>query len=146
MARYRRVNIDGKSLFKTETRVLAAAMLPGTFVVINGTDQFVQVGGVVGRMYILDVAHHEGLSILDQIPAGHSGIGNYLEEGREFAVRMAAGAYKKDQPVTVNASGMAAAIPGGAGTYQVIGYIQENVTLAGVDFVRIRARASTVTV
>jgi hypothetical protein len=29
MARYRRVNIDGQSLYKTETRA-AAALLPGT--------------------------------------------------------------------------------------------------------------------
>ncbi|OUF04903.1 hypothetical protein AZ020_002248, partial [Enterobacter hormaechei] len=28
MARYRRVNIDGQSLYKTETRAAAAALLP----------------------------------------------------------------------------------------------------------------------
>ncbi|MNP28751.1 hypothetical protein D3C76_1217360 [compost metagenome] len=146
MARYRRVNIDGKSLFKTETRKTAAALYPGTFVVIDDSDLFAQANGVTGRIYILDCAHHEGLSITDQVPAGHSGIGNYLEEGREFAVRMAAGAYKKDQAVTISAGGLAVPVPTGAGTYKVIGYIQDTVTTTAVDFIRIRARADSVTV
>lgn len=146
MPRYRRVNIDGKSLYKTETRKTAAALYPGTFVTINGSNLFAQATAVVGRLYVLDVAHHEGLAITDQVPAGHSGIGNYLEEGREFAVRMAAGTYTKDQPVTVGAGGLATAIPAGAGTYQVIGYIQDSVTTTAVDFIRIRVRASSVTV
>ena len=94
---------------------------------------------------MLDCAYHEGLGITDTIPSGHSGVGNYLEEGREFAVRVAAGAYKKDQPITVVA-GQAAAVPTAAGTYQVIGYCQDDVTTTAVDFIRIRARASSVTV
>lgn len=146
MSRYRRVNIDGKSLFKTETRLAAAAIYPGTFATINGSDKFAQATAVTGRMYIIDAAHHEGLGIADQIPADHSAIGNYLEEGREFAVRMAAGTYKKDQAVTVSSGGLAIALPTAAGTYPVIGYIQDEVTTAGVDFIRIRVRASSVTV
>ena len=146
MARYRRVNIDGKSLFKTETRKTAAALYPGTFATINGSDLFAQAAAVVGRMYVLDAAHHEGLSITDQIPSGHSAIGNYLEEGREFAVRMAAGTYTKDQAVTVSASGLAIPVPSTAGTYKVIGYIQDDVTTTAVDFIRIRIRADSVTV
>ncbi len=146
MSRYRRVNIDGKSLFKTETRLVAAATYPGTFAVINGSDKFAQSDAVTGRMYIIDCAHHEGLGIEDQIPADHSAIGNYLEEGREFAVRMAAGTYTKDQAVTVSASGLAIPVPATSGTYDVIGYIQDDVTTAAVDFIRIRTRASSVTV
>ena len=146
MPRYRRVNIDGKSLYKTETRKTAAALYPGTFAVINGDDQFAQANAATGRVYIIDCAYHEGLGITDQIPAGHSAVGNYLEEGREFAVRMAAGTYTKDQPVTVSAAGLAVAIPSADGDYNVIGYIQDDVTTAAVDFIRIRARASSVTV
>ena len=146
MARYRRVNIDGKSLYKTETRLAAVALMPGTFAVIDANDKFAQANAVTGRVYIVDCAHHEGLGITDQIPAGHSAVGNYLEEGREFAVRMAAGAYTKDQPVTVSAAGLAVAVPTAAGTYQVIGYIQDDVTTTAIDFIRIRARASSVTV
>lgn len=146
MPRYRRVNIDGKSLYKTETRITAEALYPGTFAVINGDDEFEQAAAVVGRLYIVDAAHHEGLNIEDQVPAGHSAIGNYLEEGREFAVRMAAGTYTKDQPVTVSAAGLAIAVPAAPGDYDVIGYIQDSVTTTAVDFIRIRARASSVTV
>lgn len=145
--RYRRVNIDGQSLYKTETRRTAAALLPGTFAVINGSDLFAQVNGVAsGRLYILGQAEHEGLGILDTIPAGHSAVGNYVEEGREFAVRVAAGTYTKDQPITVNASGLAAAVPAGAGTYAVIGYSQDAAVLGAADFIRIRIRSAAITV
>lgn len=146
MARYRRVNIDGKSLYKTETRLAAAAIYPGTFAVIDEDDKFAQANAETGRVYIVDCAYHEGLGITDQIPAGHSAVGNYLEEGREFAVRMAAGTYTKDQPVTVSAAGLAVAVPTAEGTYPVIGFIQDDVTTTAIDFIRIRARASSVTV
>uniref|UniRef100_UPI0035C71F1B hypothetical protein n=1 Tax=Serratia quinivorans TaxID=137545 RepID=UPI0035C71F1B len=145
MPRYRRVNIDGKSLYKTETRKTAAALYPGTFAVINGSNLFAQAATPVGRMYVVDSAYHEGLGITDQVPSGHSAIGNYLEEGREFAVRVAAGTYTKDQPITVVA-GLAAAVPTAAGTYKVIGYSQDAVTTTAVDFIRIRVRADSVTV
>lgn len=145
MARYHRVNIDGKSLFKTETRKLAAATYPGTFAFINDDEEFAQAVNTMGRMYIIDCAYHEGLGITEQIPAEHSAVGNYVEEGREFAVRMAAGTYAKDDPVYV-LNGLATAVPVGAGDYNVIGYIQDDVTTTEIDFIRIRTRAFTVTV
>lgn len=148
MPRYRRVNIDGQSLYKTETRVTAAALYPGTFAVIDSDGEFAQAAAVTGRMYVVSAAEHQGLGIADQIPAGVSAVGHYLEEGREFAVRMGPGTYTKDQPITVNASGLAVAIPAAAGTYQVIGYSQDDATIGAgeTDFIRIRARASSVTV
>lgn len=148
MSRYRRVNIDGKSTFKTETRLMAAALLPGTFVVINGSDQFAQASAVVGRMYVLNPAEHQGGEIRDAVPAGHSGVGNYLEEGREFAVLMGPGTYTKDQPITVLGTGRAGAVPTAAGTYKVIGYSQDDAVIASgqTDFIRIRIRADSVTV
>lgn len=148
MARYRRVNIDGQSLYKTETRRMAAALLPGTFVVINGDDEFAQSTAVTGRMYVLDVAYSEGLTIRDAVPADHSGVGNYVEEGREFAVLVGPGTYVKDQPITVLNTGRAGAVPGTAGTYQVIAYSQDDAVIAGgtTDFLRVRTRASSVTV
>lgn len=141
MSRYRRVNIDGKSMFKTETRLAAVALLPGTFAVIDGADKFAQAAGVVGRMYVIDCAHHEGLNIRDAVPAGHSAIGNYVEEGRELAVLVAAGAYTKDQPITV-AAGRAVIATGD--TDSVIGYSQDAVTLTEADFIRIRLRVGSV--
>lgn len=141
MPRFRRVNIDGKSLYKTETRRTAALLYPGTFVVINGSDLFAQAASIVsGRLYVVDCGYHEGLAIADQIPAGHSAVGNYVEEGREFAVRVAAGSYVKDQPIGVGAGGLAVAAGAGA---SVIGYCQDTVTLADVDFIRIRIRSFT---
>lgn len=136
--RYRRVNIDGKSTFKTETRVMNAALYPGTVVEINSADKFVAATAASGkRLYVLNPAEHEGLSITEQIPAGDSGVGNYLEEGREFAVRVAAGAYTKDQPLTI-VSGAFAAVPSAAGTYPIVGYSQDTVTTTDTDFIRVR--------
>lgn len=105
MARYRRVNIDGQSLNKTETRKVAAASLPGTFVTINGDDEFAVAAATVGRLYVLDPAFSEGLGITDSIPAGHSTSGNYVEEGRELAILCPAGTYAKDTPIKLGANG-----------------------------------------
>lgn len=138
MSRYRRVNIDGQSLYKTETRKLAAALLPGTFVIINNDDEFAAApAGTVGRLYVLDCAHHEGLDIRDVIPQGHSGIGNYVEEGRELAILMPAGTYRKDEPISVGASGR-----GVSGATNVIGWSQDDAVLAEEDFIRVRMRTA----
>lgn len=142
MSRYRRVNIDGRSLFKTETRKAAEDLLPGTFAVINSDDQFEQAEGVVGRLYVIDSAYHEGLTIRDAVPVGHSAIGNYVEEGRELALLVPAGTYTKDQPITINEDGQAVAAEDD--TDSVIGYSQDEATLAEADFIRVRMRAGTV--
>jgi len=137
-SRYRRVNIDGQSLYKTETRIAAAALLPGTFAVINGDNEFAQASsGTIGRLYVVDCAYHQGLGIRDQVPQGDSVVGNYVEEGRELAILVAPGTYKKDQPIAVGSNGM-----GAASNENVIGYCQENVTIqAGAnDFIRVRMR------
>lgn len=134
--RYRRVNIDGKSLFKTETRIASVNLRPGTFATIDNDDKFaVAASGTVGRVYVIDVAHHEGLSINDLVPAGHSAIGNYVEEGREFAVYIGAGSYKKDDPIYIGSNGQAA--PSGT---NIIGFSQDDVVLGAADYIRIRCR------
>lgn len=151
MARFRRINIDGRSLFKTETRILAAAAYPGTAVIINPADedQFAVGNGTVGspRLYVLDENWYEGKGCMDQIPAGSTAIGNYLEEGREFAARMAPGTYKKDQAVYVNATGQITLVPGTAGTFRTVGTVQEQeeVTTTEVDLIRIRVQFGVVT-
>lgn len=146
MPRYRRVNLDGLSI--TETRVAAAALLPGTFVVINGDDEFAAATAVVGRLYVVNPACSQGLSIADAVPAGDSAVGEYVEEARELAVRVGPGTYKKDQPITVSATGQAIAVPATAGTYTIVGYSQDDAVIAAgtTDFIRIRVRASAVTV
>jgi len=150
--RYHRINIDGCSLFQTETRLLTVAAMPGTAVRIDpATDKFVAANGTTGvpsRLYVLDAANSQGLSVADQVPANVSAIGNYLESDREFAVLMAAGTYVKDQPVVINASGQFASLPTGTGAYNVVGYVQENdpVTISAPDLIRIRVQLNKATV
>lgn len=140
MSRYRRVNIDGKSI--TETRVAAAALLPGTFAVIDANDKFAQAAAAVGRVYVVNSAYHQGLSIRDAVPAGDSAVGDYVEEGRELAVLCPAGAYKKDSPIKIGANGQGALATDDTDT--VIGYSQDEVTLTAADFIRVRMRVGTV--
>lgn len=140
MSRYRRVNIDGKSI--TETRVTAAALLPGTFAVIDVNDKFAQAAAAVGRVYVVNCAYHQGLNIRDAVPAGDSAVGDYVEEGRELAVLCPAGAYKKDSPIKIGANGQGALATDDTDT--VIGYSQDEVTLTAADFIRVRMRVGTV--
>lgn len=144
MSRYRRVNIDGKSTFKTETRIAAAALLPGTFAVINGDDEFAQASAAVGRMYVIDSAYHQGLGIRDAVPAGNSAVGNYVEEGRELAILCPAGTYTKDTPIKLGANGQGAIATND--TDGVIGYSQDDAVIASgqTDFIRVRFRVGTV--
>lgn len=142
MSRYHRVNIDGQSLAKTETRLTAADLKPGTFATINDDDEFAQATAVAGRMYVIDAAHHEGLQITDAVPSGHSAIGNYVEEAREFAILCAAGTYAKDTPIKVNGSGQGAV--GEDGTDAIVGFSQDEYTIGAgkTEFIRVRMRAT----
>jgi len=142
MSRYRRINIDGKSV--TETRVAAAALLPGTFAVIDANDKFAQAAAAVGRVYVINSAYHQGLGIRDVVPAGDSAVGDYVEEGRELAVLCPAGTYKKDAPIKIGASGQGAIATSDTDT--VIGYSQDEAVIASdqTDFIRVRMRVGTV--
>ncbi len=144
MARYRRVNIDGNSLYKTETRAVAAALLPGTAALINGDNEFAQATALNGRLYIIDVAYHQGLTITDAVPAGDSAVGNYVEEGRELALRCVAGTYGKDDPIKLGANGQFTKAT--SDTDKVIGYSQDEVTIAAstTDLIRVRMRVGTI--
>ncbi|WP_312273453.1 hypothetical protein [Pseudescherichia sp.] len=142
-SRYRRVNIDGQSLFRTETRTTAAALLPGTAAIINGEDEFAQATALTGRLYIIDCAYHQGLGIRDVIPEGDSAVGNYVEEGRELALLCVPGAYKKDSPIKLGAAGQFTLATDD--TDAVIGYSQDEATIAAgaTDFIRVRMRVGT---
>lgn len=143
-SRYHRVNIDGQSLYKTETRTTAAALLPGTAAVINADDEFSQATAITGRLYIIDSAYHQGLGIRDAVPASDSAVGNYVEEGRELALLCVPGAYKKDSPIKLGANGQFTLATGD--TDSVIGYSQDEATIAAstTDFIRVRMRVGTV--
>ena len=143
-SRYRRVNIDGQSLYKTETRTTAAALLPGTAAIINGEDEFAQATALTGRLYIIDCAYHQGLGIRDVVPEGDSAVGNYVEEGRELALLCVPGAYKKDSPIKLGAAGQFTLATDD--TDAVVGYSQDEATIAAgaTDFIRVRMRVGTV--
>lgn len=138
MSRYRRINLDGKSV--TETRTVAVALLPGTFATI-ASDKFAQATALSGRLYLMHPANHQGLTITDATPINDSGVGEYVEEGRELAVLCPAGTYGKDTPITLGTAGKGAI--GVEGTDPIIGYSQDEVTLTEDDFIRVRFRAGT---
>ncbi|EMV5993624.1 hypothetical protein FSJ43_012465 [Escherichia coli] len=131
MARFRRVNIDGKSV--TETAVSDAALKPGTPVKMTA-GKFVAATDTVGRIYVVNPAYHEGLGIEDAIPAGHSVVSDYAEEAREFAILLPEGAYTKDAAITIGEGGFKLV----ASDEPVFAFCQEAVTLEAADFVRVR--------
>lgn len=121
MFRFRRVNIDGKSI--TETYAAGEEVLPGKLVeLVNGN--FMNATNAGGRLYIVNPAFHEGKTIADAIKVGETVVADYFEPGREFAMRVEAGTYKKDQPIKHEEV--------------IVAYSQEDVTLKGVDFIRVR--------
>ncbi|MCH4751833.1 hypothetical protein ML339_03180 [Escherichia coli] len=139
MARFRRVNIDGKSV--TETAVSDAALKPGTPVKM-AAGKFAAATDTEGRIYIVNPAYHEGLGIEDAIPVGHSVVADYAEEGREFAILLPEGTYTKDAGITIGEAGFALAKPASSEPSQpadpVFAFCQEAVTLEAADFVRVR--------
>lgn len=122
MFRFRRVNIDGKSI--TETYAAGEEVLPGKLVkLVDG--KFTNATDAEGRLYIVNPAFHEGKTIADAIKAGETVVADYVETGREFAMRVEeAATYKKDQAFKLGEV--------------TVAYYQEDVTLEGVDFIRVR--------
>ncbi|ATC02963.1 hypothetical protein E0N58_09245 [Escherichia coli] len=131
MARFRRVNIDGKSV--TETAVSAAALKPGTPVKM-ASGKFAAATDTTGRIYVVNPAYHEGLGIEDAIPVGHSVVADYAEEGREFAILLPEGTYTKDAAITIGEGGFKLV----ASDEPVFAFCQETVNLEAADFVRVR--------
>jgi hypothetical protein len=121
MFRFRRVNIDGKSI--TETHAAGEEVLPGELVkLVDG--KFMKATNAAGRLYIVNPAFHEGKTIADAIKEGETVVADYVEPGREFAMRAGAATYKKDQPFTLDEV--------------TVVYYQEDVTLEEEDFIRVR--------
>lgn len=124
MFRFCRVNIDGKSI--TETRLAGAELKPGELVKLKDSKFVKAVDGDVGvtRLYIVNPAFHEGKTIADAIAEGETVVADYVEEGREFAYRVAADTYTKDQAIKLGDA--------------IVAYCQEDVTLNAEDFIRVR--------
>lgn len=130
---YNRVNIDGKSI--TESRKAAAELKAGSLVVIDGNGKFANAtAGHTGRMYAVNTSHVH-MSINEPIAKDTTIVGEYVEQGRELALLVGAGTYTKDAAVGVAANGKVALSPDEG---EVIGYCQDDVTLAADGHVRIR--------
>lgn len=133
MARFRRVNLDGKSI--TETRIAAAELKPATFAVI-ADGKFTPAQEVKGQLYVVMPAYHQGGGIEDPIAEEAMAICDYAEEGREFALAVEAGTYKKDTALTIKAGKVAVA----AESEAVIAFVQEDIKLDAPDFIRVRVQ------
>lgn len=127
-----RINIDGLSI--TETRVSETNMKAGNIVYLND-DKF-EVGADVDgkRLYVANTAWQMGLDVHAEIPRGSSVIADYAEEGREFFIRAAVGDYKKDDALTIGATGGVA-----KGTEKIFAYAQETFKIEeDQDLLRVR--------
>lgn len=139
MFRFRRVNIDGKSI--TETYAANEVVNPGELVKLaNG--KFAKAAPTdVGKeqLYIVNPAFHEGKTIADAIAKDATVVADYVEQGREFALRVPAGEYKKGAAIALSATGVKLfATPESGAADPIIAFCQEDVTLKAVDFVRVR--------
>ena len=103
MARFNRINLDGKSV--TETRTAATGVQPGSAMVITDNQFAAPAGGAtIEKLYVANTGHLQGLGADDVIPAGDSIEGEYLETGRGIAVLVAPGTVLvKDSPISVSA-------------------------------------------
>lgn len=128
MARFNRINLDGKSI--TETRTASADTMAGTAMAIDGDDFVAPDGGAAQQqIYVANTGHLQGLSADDAIPTGDSVEGEYLETGRGIAVLVAAGvAVTKDAPLAVNADGLFVLATTGEGATRIVAYAQEDYT------------------
>lgn len=123
MARFNRVNLDGKSV--TDTRTADAAILPGTALKV-ADGKFVASADGLGATYIANTGHLQGLGADDAIPAGDSIEGEYLETGRGVAVLVAADtAVTMDMPLEVGAAGVFTAVAAGV----AVAYAKEDYTV-----------------
>lgn len=138
MARYHRINLDGKSC--TETRIVTADTLPGSVVFISSGEfaQYVTPGVVNNKLYILNTDYTNGKTSDDVVAADDAGIGEYAETGREMAVLVAAASVLvKDTPLTTALAGVLEI--GTPGTDTIVAYSQEALTVGvGPELVRVR--------
>lgn len=105
--RPRRINNDGRS--NTETRIAKTALLPGSFAYINpADDNFTQAPAteaLTPPLYIINVDTIIGETADVAVKAGESAVGDYVEQGRQFAALVAAGTIlKKDTPLMLHAT------------------------------------------
>lgn len=105
--RPRRINNDGLSI--TETRLAKTDLLPGSFAFINSADdnftQALAANMLLKPLYIINVDTLIGETADVAVKAGSSAVGDYVEQGRQFAALVAATTVlKKDSPLMLHAT------------------------------------------
>lgn len=139
MARYRRINLDGKS--NTRTAIGATALLPGSLVVLAASGLFglntVTLLKPLTQLYVVNTAYHQGLTSDEAIPVGDSVVGDYFEEGRELAVLVESGTVLVEgSPLTTSPTGTLILA---TGTNVVVAHSQDALTVGAADeLVRVR--------
>ena len=131
MARFNRINLDGKS--RTESRISEAALLPGTVLVIEGdlfeTADAATAGKLSRQLYVATAAYYQGMGTPDEIPAGDTVEGEYMTEGRQLAVlATATTALTKDAPLALDAATGGLKLPDPE-TEEVVAFSKETVTV-----------------
>ena len=131
MARYNRINLDGKS--DTKAGLVTAITLPGTFLRYNaGTAKFVAAtSATLLQKYYVANGFAESVSAADAIPADGSVNAEVLSSNRELALLVAASqTVVIDSPLTITAAGQ---VKVATGVEVVVAFASEALTTgAGV--------------
>lgn len=122
MARYNRINLDGKS--KTMTATVKASVDFGSVVSLNADKEFIQSTDK-SQMFVLGGDYQQGKYTDGELAAGETGVAEYLESGRKLAVLATAGTYKTGDALMVSGVMVLAA----DSDSEVLGYAAEDVTL-----------------
>ena len=95
-------------------KVLAAALLCGTFVEVNASDQFAQITSADDtRPLILTNMEFKDQTINDAYVSGDTGVAFELNPNDMFYARLGAATYTSGQPLTIGASGRLVAAAAG---------------------------------
>lgn len=146
MARYNRINLDGKSV--TETRVSAVALSAGQLVAITAEKFVLPTAEIAQKLYVANTGCLQGLTSDEVIPAGDSVEGEYFETGREVAALVTAGVVcAKDTPLSVAATGyliLPTDVTVGAGTVKspIVAYAAEAITVSAENPQLVRVRGA----
>lgn len=129
MARYNRINLDGKSTNRTFNGILTNVGESGGFAVLSNGDFSTYRGAVAGEarppLYVLEAPHNQNIS--DSILAGQTVVGHLVEDGRELAILCPPGSYGMNDQIAINDSGQVVRLnpTTPSGPYIVIGFVTD---------------------
>lgn len=123
MARYNRINLDGKS--KSMTAVVKAGTQYGSIVSLDADGEFVSPTEL-SQSFVLGGDYQQGQYTDESLLAGQTGVAEYLDSGRKLAVLTVAGDYEVGSALKEDGGMLALATTGDT----IIGYSSEAVTLS----------------